>query len=123
MNYVRCVSNQAYLHFKDEPLQSEPISLTIGRIYKTLPLTPQEQTHGWLRIVDDTGEDYLFPAHYFEPVELSEHILLDSSATVTFHISPVLKGILSAEAAATNKSVSALLREWIDEYLDLPVGV
>lgn len=32
-----------------------------------------------------------------------------------------LKNVLRAEALAANKSVSALLREWAEERLDLPV--
>jgi hypothetical protein len=122
MNYVQCINNQAYLHFKDEPLRNEPTSLTIGRIYKTLPLTQHEREHGWLRVIDDTGEDYLFPATYFESVDISQAALTDVSSTVTLHLSPVLKGILHAEALAANKSVSALLRKWLDERLDLPMN-
>jgi hypothetical protein len=29
---------------------------------------------GYLRIVDESGEDYLYPAKYFAPVELSEDV-------------------------------------------------
>jgi hypothetical protein len=36
------------------------------------------------------------------------------------HLDPYLKGVLHAEAIAAKKSISALLREWIDERLDLP---
>jgi hypothetical protein len=122
MSYVRCLNHRAYLHFKDQPLRDEPISLTIGRIYKTLPLTQHEHEHGWLRIVDDTGEDYLFPATYFEPVDLIDPILSEVSASVTIHLSPLLKGILHAGAAASNKSLSALVRKWLDERLDLPAN-
>jgi len=123
MNYVRCVDNRAYLHFKNEPLRNEPISLTIGRIYKALPLAAHEREHGWLRVVDDTGEDYLFPADYFEAVDIRDGTFADISSTVTLHLSPLLKGILQAEAAASHKSVSSLLREWVDEQLDLPLAI
>jgi hypothetical protein len=40
--------------------------------------------------------------------------------SVTVHLPTYVKGILHAEAIAAHKSVSALLREWIDERLDLP---
>jgi len=121
MTYVRCIDNRAYLRFKNEPLRDEPISLTIGRVYKTLPLATHEREHGWLRVVDDTGEDYLFPAEYFERIDIDSVALADISSTVTLHLSPLLKGILQAEAAASHKSVSSLLREWLDEHLDLPI--
>lgn len=39
-------------------------SLTNGKIYEVIST---EET--WLRIIDDTGEDYLFPPEEFEIVE------------------------------------------------------
>lgn len=121
MSYVRCVDNRAYLQFPEKPLLDEPSTLTIGRIYKTLPAAVHEREHGWLRVVDDTGEDYLFPASYFELIDLKAAEFADVSSTVTLHLSSLLKGILQAEAAASHKSVSGLLREWLDERLDLAV--
>jgi hypothetical protein len=41
--------------------------LTVGRIYEVLG-TERE----WLRIVDDSGEDFLYPAASFEDVSLTE---------------------------------------------------
>ncbi len=38
------------------------------------------------------------------------------------HLDEVTKGILHAEAIAAQKSMGALLREWIDGRLDLPVA-
>ena len=40
---------------------------------------------GYLRVIDESGEDYLYPAKYFAPVELSEEIaeaLAEEIATV-----------------------------------------
>ena len=71
----------------------------------------------YVRIVDESGEDYLYPASYFEPVHLNGEAKSDS---ITVHISPTLRGILHAEAVAAHRSVGALLRTWIDERLDLP---
>jgi hypothetical protein len=42
---------------------------------------------------------------------------------VTAHLPPWLKGVLYAEAVAADKPVSALLREWIEDRLDLPASV
>lgn len=119
MNYLRCIQNKAYIQFVDEPLRDEPLaSLTVGYIYKALPPTADEQRLGEVRIIDNEGEDYLYPADYFE------NVLFDSdreaNETATVHLDPVTKGILRAEAIAAKKSVSALLRTWIDERLDLP---
>lgn len=40
-------------------------SLTVGRVYQTIPDDDAER-EGFLRVVDDSGEDYLYPAHLFE---------------------------------------------------------
>jgi hypothetical protein len=55
---------------------------------------------------------------YFEPFVPDGG---EASESVTVHLDPYLKGVLHAEAIAARKSISALLREWIDERLDLPV--
>lgn len=48
-------------------------SLTIGRIYEVLEIEGADY-----RIIDDEGEDYLYPADFFEMVEvtsLERHLL------------------------------------------------
>ena len=40
------------------------ISLTNGKYYDVVSVE-----EGWFRIVDDTGEDYLFPPEEFEIIE------------------------------------------------------
>lgn len=118
--YVRCVNNQAYIAYKDQPLPDyHLVSLTPGQIYKVAP--PAEHDGGMLRVIDNEGEDYLYPADYFEPVE-SANAPKAPDRQVTVHLDEITKGILHAEALAEKKSVSALLREWIDEWLDLPNG-
>ncbi len=120
-NYVRCINNKAYLYHKGELPVDDVTDLTIGHVYKLLPSTTNEQELGHVRVIDDTGEDYLFPASYFEPVSLDEEALAATDATITVHISPLIKAILRAEALAAHKPMSALLRTWVDERLDLPV--
>jgi hypothetical protein len=41
------------------------LSLTNGKIYDVLSIE-----NGWYRIVDDIGEDYLYPPENFEPVAI-----------------------------------------------------
>jgi hypothetical protein len=41
---------------------------------------------------------------------------------VLVRVPAYVKEILYAESVAADKSVAALLREWIDERLDLPEG-
>ena len=49
---------------------SEP-DLEIRKIYQVVPDEDAEK-EGHLRIIDESGEDYLYPASYFVPVEVSK---------------------------------------------------
>ena len=121
MKYVKCVNNSAYIAFEDKPLgPAETTDLTIGWVYKAEPPTEDERRLGELRVYDDTGEDYLFPVSYFDPYLPNGD--LETSESLTVSMNTYLKNILRAEALANQKSVSALLREWIDERLDLPTS-
>lgn len=44
--------------------------LEIRRVYQILP-DARAAKDGYIRVVDESGEDYLYPADYFVPVELS----------------------------------------------------
>ena len=44
--------------------ETSPLELTNGAVYAVLSVE-----RGWYRIVDDTGEDYLYPPDAFEIVE------------------------------------------------------
>ena len=52
-----CVDNTEY-----------PASLEIHKLYRVLPDRDAER-EGELRVVDESGEDYLYPADYFVLVE------------------------------------------------------
>ena len=43
--------------------------LTLGRLYELI--TPVD-SHGMIRVIDDSGEDYLYPAEMFDAVEVQE---------------------------------------------------
>lgn len=43
--------------------------LEIRRVYQILP-DARAAKDGYVRVVDESGEDYLYPADYFVPVEL-----------------------------------------------------
>ncbi len=126
MNYARCICNQPYLHSPDQPMQEEPLfGLTVGKVYKVVS-DPAAEQHGMTRIIDESfgepgSEDgYLYPSDYFEPFLPDEHLCRTS---LTIYLDEYVKGVLHAEAVASNKSVSALMRDWVEERLDLPYSV
>ncbi|MEZ4707365.1 MAG: hypothetical protein R3A44_09180 [Caldilineaceae bacterium] len=116
MNYVRCIKNET-LWVDDLAPTYDPL-LVVGRVYKVAPALPNDGEQ-FLRVVDEEGEDYLYPRSYFEPY-LPNGDDLQSSEAATVHLTPYLKNILRAEALSVNQSVSTLLRGWIEERLDLP---
>lgn len=121
MKYVKCVDNKAYIGPPGELLDdTETIDLAIGRVYKTASQTEDDRRLGELRVFDESGEDYLFPIQYFEPY-LPNRDEEDLEA-LTIRLNAYMKNILRAEALASRKSISALLREWVDERLDLPTA-
>jgi hypothetical protein len=54
-----CVDNEGY-----------KFSLTVHKVYQVLA-DPEAEEDGMIRIVDDTGEDYLFGEKRFVAVDLS----------------------------------------------------
>ena len=58
--YVVCTDNSGY-----------EVSLERGKIYEVLPDTDRE-SHGYLRIVDESGEDYLFDSGRFSSITISQ---------------------------------------------------
>lgn len=67
--YVICIKNDEY-----------PASLEPKKIYQVIS-DPQASEHGYIRIIDESGEDYLYPADYFIPIELPKAIEKIFSAT------------------------------------------
>jgi len=60
MNYVLCVRNRDY-----------PASLLRRRLYPLIPDAEAEDS-GLLRVVDESGEDYLFPADLFVAIQVPD---------------------------------------------------
>jgi hypothetical protein len=61
--FVICINND-----------SDPASLILGKVYRTLPDTAAEK-HSMLRVIDEDKSEpdgYLFPASMFAPIELPE---------------------------------------------------
>ncbi len=46
-------------------------SLILGKVYRILP-DPKAAKDDLVRIVDESGEDYLYPSRYFVPIEVPQ---------------------------------------------------
>lgn len=68
--YAVCINNADY-----------EVSLEILKIYKVIPDDKAFQ-RGLLRIVDESGEDYLYPQEFFEPIDLPQTVERLFSPTV-----------------------------------------
>ena len=60
--FVICINNEGY-----------PASLELWKVYQVIPDAKYE-SHQELRVIDEEGEDYLYPAHYFSPVQLEKAV-------------------------------------------------
>jgi hypothetical protein len=67
--YVICLDNEDH-----------PVKLEIRKVYEVVD-DPVAEAAGAIRVIDETGEDYLYEAYRFAPVELPQEAL-DAFATV-----------------------------------------
>lgn len=56
--FLLCVGNEGY-----------PASLEVRKVYRVLP-DPVAASRGFVRIIDESGEDYLYPSIFFVAVSL-----------------------------------------------------
>ena len=89
--YVKCLSNGG-----------DNLSLTAGQFYQVLP--DEAEDHGLLRVVDNTGEDYLFDADLFEEID----DLSSFFAELTVGLSVPMKATIYQLANQQGKRMSAL---------------
>jgi hypothetical protein len=57
--FLLCVENKGY-----------EASLELRKLCQNIP-DKEAESHGQVRIIDESGEDYLYPARYFAPIRLS----------------------------------------------------
>jgi hypothetical protein len=62
--FAICINNSQYL-----------ASLELHKIYRVIPDQDAEKD-GDLRVVDESGEDYLYPADYFVLLDLPRDVML-----------------------------------------------
>ena len=62
LRLVVCIDNSGY-----------PASLELRKIYEALPDADAEK-HDQIRVVDESGEDYLYPASSFIAIQLPKSV-------------------------------------------------
>jgi hypothetical protein len=60
--FVVCIDNDSY-----------PSSLELHKIYRVLP-DADAAVDGDLRVIDESGEDYLYPSAYFVPIQVPQTV-------------------------------------------------
>jgi len=60
--FVVCINNAGY-----------PASLELHKIYRVVP-DEDARADGDIRIIDESGEDYLYPASYFAPIKVPAEV-------------------------------------------------
>jgi hypothetical protein len=61
--FVVCIKNEGY-----------SASLELRKIYRVLP-DATAGAHRLIRVIDESGEDYLYPQDYFAPITLPETLV------------------------------------------------
>ena len=59
---VICIRNEGY-----------SASLELRKVYEALA-DSEAEAQGQIRVIDESGEDYLFPGSYFKAIELSPSV-------------------------------------------------
>jgi hypothetical protein len=58
--FVLCVDNEGY-----------EVDLEVNKLYETLP-DPEWERRGCLRVIDESGEDYVYSRSYFATPEVAQ---------------------------------------------------
>ncbi len=62
VHFAVCLDNEGY-----------KASLEVGKLYRVIP-DEQAARHGYVRVIDESGEDYAFTANRFHAVELPQAV-------------------------------------------------
>jgi hypothetical protein len=58
LQFALCLDNEGY-----------PASLEVGKLYRVIP-DEEAAAHGYIRVIDESGEDYAFKSNRFHMVHL-----------------------------------------------------
>lgn len=62
LQFALCLDNDGY-----------PASLEVGKLYRMIP-DEEASAHGYIRVVDESGEDYAFTANRFHVMHLPQSV-------------------------------------------------
>ncbi len=62
LNSAICLNNEGY-----------PASLEVGKIYRVIP-DEEAAVHGYIRVIDESGEDYAYSTERFYPIVLPQSV-------------------------------------------------
>ena len=60
--FAICIENEGY-----------PASLELWKVYRVLP-DEKAAKHQLVRVIDESGEDYLYPENWFAPIKLPQAV-------------------------------------------------
>lgn len=60
--FAVCINNEGY-----------KASLEVGKLYRVIP-DEEAKSHGYIRIIDESGEDYGYTATRFYPLEVPQEL-------------------------------------------------
>ena len=60
LRFLLCIQNDGY-----------PASLEVRKVYQAVP-DASAAGRGYVRVIDESGEDYLYPEAYFVPIDLPQ---------------------------------------------------
>jgi len=72
--FVVCINNVNY-----------PASLELHKIYRVL-IDEDPTSEGDIRIIDESGEDYLYPSSYFVPIQVPQTVEKPITASLKFTV-------------------------------------
>lgn len=62
LHFAICLNNEGY-----------PASLEVGKLYRLIP-DKEATAHGYIRVIDESGEDYAYSEERFFPITLPQEV-------------------------------------------------
>lgn len=103
MKFVVCISRKNCGDLSTD-------DLTRGRLYELL--APAD-SHGMIRVIDDSGEDYLYPVELFETVEVPAEV---TKTPIKLRLDPDIIDAFKASGRGWQTRMNDALRDWLKSH-------